>query len=216
MSASDCQNAFSANGALATAVAGCFESLGRPQFNPTSAYSCVSTASIYCQLTTASCDPYATPAATPINGGFESGDLSPWVQKQGYSSPDSFEASVTSERSHSGGRSLKFSFTNVNAASVRWEQDVKLVPGAKYELSYWWYSVNSQASCATIVGMTLPGTSVTLNIPTVNQPTNQWLPGSTTFVAPTSFGKVYIQMGGNKGSAANTMYVDDVELKLVS
>lgn len=109
-----------------------------------------------------------------------------------------------------------FSFTNVDDTSVRWEQDVKLVPGATHELSYWWYSANSQAYTTTNLGMTLPGTSFNLNAVALDGPTDQWMHGSTAFAAPASFGTVYFELSGNIGLAANTIYIDDVDLKPVS
>ena len=215
--ASACRAAFSANGALATAVAGCFESIGRPQFNPTSAYSCVSAASVYCQSTTASCDPLATPTPTPINGGFESGDLSPWIVGQFITSPSTnIDASVTSEQSHSGGKSLKVAFQNLDGASVRWQQAVKLVPGASYELSYWFFSANTQAYSGVDIGLSMPGKSIYINTNTDTGPlANQWNRISTHFVAATSFGTISVGFSANKGPAGNTVYFDDIALNLV-
>jgi hypothetical protein len=93
-------------------VAGCFSNIGRPAFAPQSAYSCVSSAYIYCQSTTASCDPYATPTPVVANGGFEAGaDVGPWIPTV-TSTPGNIVYSVSNGRPHSGANSLKVVFNN--------------------------------------------------------------------------------------------------------
>ncbi len=218
--ASACRSALSANGALATAVAGCFQSIGFPQFIATSAYSCVSAAPIYCHSTTASCDPFATPTPLPVNGGFESGDMSPWVEIVATTGvpASNVDFSVTAEQSHSGGKSLKVNFQNLDGALLRWQQQVKLVPGATYEFSYWAYSLNTVSRTGTGGGVTMPGSSPSVTSYTFQwSAANQWTRASTQFVATASFGTLWFQFSANYATTGggNVVYIDDVALKLV-
>jgi hypothetical protein len=209
--------AYRSGAILATAVAGCFGGLGGSQFNPTSAYSCLSAADVYCHSSTLPCDPSATPTPVPFNGGFESGDLAGWTEDQVLPSDGNVVFSVTSELSHGGGKSFKAEYQNLNGAAVRWTQDVKLVPGAQYELSYWWYSANTDAWTGTTLALTSPGVSIFLNEQTyAGAPANQWIRASQTFVAGASFANVAFGFGANAGPTTNTVYVDDIALEIVA
>ncbi len=217
LQATACSGAYRYNGVIATGVAGCFAGLGGSQFTATSAYSCLLSADVYCHSSTLPCGPSATPTPVPFNGGFESGDLTGWAEEQNIDNNGNVLISVTSELSHGGEKSFKAEFQDLNGASIRWTQDVKLVPSAQYELSYWWYSANTVASTGTSLALTSPGVSIFMNEQTfAGAPANQWNRASQTFVAGASFANVAFSFGANAGLGTNTVYVDDIALDIVA
>ncbi|KAK0742391.1 hypothetical protein B0T21DRAFT_361264 [Apiosordaria backusii] len=199
MTASACRSALSVDGALATAVSGCFASIGRPQFAPQSAYSCISSAPIYCTSTTASCDPFATPSPVIANGGFESGSaIGPWVPSI-TSTPGNVVIDVSNERPYSGSNSFKVVFNNNDGGIVRLTQSsVKLEPGQTYEMSYRWFSTNNVAYAGTSMQVSFPGRE------------------TLTFQAPTSFANVILSWSANRGPSAVTAYLDEVAIVKIS
>ncbi|KAK1829450.1 hypothetical protein QBC39DRAFT_356589 [Podospora conica] len=213
MTASQCRSALSVNGALATEVAGCFVSIGRPQFAPQSAYSCVSAAPIYCTSTTASCDPYATPTPVIINGGFESGDVGPWVPTI-TSAPGNVVGAVSNERPHSGSNSYKVEFKNIDGGLMRLTQAIKIEPGKNYEVSYWWYASNNVAYAGSNIQVSFPGRSfyVSINSDSPSRAPNTWHRESLTFNAPVSFATVMMAFSANRGPSDVVMYLDDASI----
>ncbi|KAK4179429.1 hypothetical protein QBC36DRAFT_232130 [Triangularia setosa] len=195
MTASACRSALSVDGALATAVSSCFLSIGRPQFAPQSAYSCISTAPIYCTPTLASCDPFATPTPVLPNGGFESSELSPWAPSI-TSTPGNVVAAVSNERPYTGSNSLK--------------------PGQTYEMSYRWWSSNNIAYAGTSFQVSFPGRSFYTSVNSDSRAGGTWYRESLTFTAPTSFATVVLSWSANRGPSAVVAYLDDAAIVKIS
>lgn len=152
------------------------------------------------------------------NGGFESGAMSSWVPVQMDTGPaGNAEVSVTNEKAHSGDYSLRLNYNNLAGAYARWVQDVKLVPGATYQVSFWWYSANNQATTSLIVGIEIGGVSTYVTRNTNGSGVSkEWVHQTVNVVvASVSVGQVFIYLGGSKGPGSNTIYVDDVELKML-
>lgn len=213
MTASACSSAFSVNGALATAVAGCFANIGRQQFAPLSAYSCVSAADVYCTSTTASCDPSATPTPVVGNGDFEAGAVGPWVQSI-FSTAGNYVGSVSNEKPHSGRNSFKLEFNNQDGGQLKLTQNIKIFPGKNYEMSYWWYSGSSTTAYTTQLLAQFPGRSIYLNIPfrADSRALNTWYRESLTFTPPASFATLTLSFSANKAESKVVMYFDDVAI----
>jgi len=89
-------------------------------------------------------------------------------------------------------------------------QDLKLQPGVTYQASWWWYSTNSAAATVSRMQFSGGGTSFLKDVGTSSGPTGQWVQATQTFTSGASFGRVYFSVYGNKGSAGNTFYVDDI------
>jgi len=85
---------------------------------------------------TASCDPYATPTLVIANGGFESGEVGPWVPTI-TSAPGNIIGAVSNDRSHSGSNTYNIGFKNLDGGFLRLMQTIKIEPGKNCEMSYW-------------------------------------------------------------------------------
>lgn len=140
--------------------------------------------------------------------------MSGWTPA-GSTDPSVMSAAVSSDISYDGGTySLKSVFANSNGGSFAWYQDVSLEPGASYVASWWWYSTNSAAS--TVSRMQFTGAAAFVkDASTTGGPVGQWVQVTQSFTAGASFGRVRFSVYGNRGSAGNTFYVDDIALTRV-
>lgn len=194
-------------------MAGCFVGIGRPTFAALSAYSCVSSASVYCTATTASCDPSATPTPVIANGDFEAGAVGPWVPTV-TSTPGNVFGSVSNERPHSGRNSFKVEFKNLDGGGIRLAQNIKLNPLKNYEMSYWWFSGDSATSYTTQLLATFPGRSIFIQTPyrADSRTPNTWYRESLTFKPPTPGANLVLSFSANRAAAEVVMYFDDVAI----
>ena len=206
-----CSTGLLAYGQLPSAISGCFENNGQAAFNPTSAYSCVATAPIYCQATTA-CAPAAT--ATPIippydNPGFESGTLGSWTEVAP-ATPGNLVSSISTEQVHSGQYSLKLQYNNVADDFIGWTHKVQFEPGAKYQFSFWYYSLSNLSRGTLSLKVEYPGLSIPLVVQMSTQAPLKWAQQTFTLTPTTSFGTFSVTYAATKGNVGNTMYIDDV------
>lgn len=213
--AAQCKNAFLAGTTVAPSIAPCFTAMGTPaQFTATSVYSCVASASVYCQPATV-CKPSA-PVATNVlgEGGFEDAQLWPQANVGSQMGNDAVIASsVSAERARTGSYALKTVFSNTSGGSRAWAKTVRLNAGATYELSWWFWSENARASTVTRMQFVNPGSSaVVFDTSTYGQPTGQWVRTSKVVTTASSFATVYFSVYGNWGAAANVVYVDDISI----
>ncbi len=216
--ASQCRNAFLAQATVVPEIASCFTAIASPaKFTATAAYSCVANADVYCQSTTlckadATVGAPAGPVATNVlgEGGFEDAQL--WPSQTSTGGDDVISCSVSTDMAHSGTHSLKTVFSNTNGGTRGWAKSVRLTPGATYELSWWFWSTNAQATTVMRSQFTTGGVSTLYDVSTLGQPTGQWVRTSKTFTPLTNSATVYFSIYGNKAAAANLFYVDDISI----
>lgn len=201
---------------LAPEVSSCFSNLDQPAgFNPTSAYSCISSASIYCSATSA-CAPVATsapliPAFT--NPGFESGDFGSWYEIPG-ATPNNLVGTISTENAHNGSYSLKLQFNNLASDYVGFAHRVRFEPGGRYEFSFWYYHL-ALATGTLALRVEFPGTNLPLVIQMNSQGVNRWLQQKFTLVPSTSFGTFSVTYQSTKQTFGDTIYIDDVTMTKV-
>ena len=219
--ASFCQGAIQEMATLMPEATPCFSDQYAATFHPETAYSCL-TSAIVCTSTTASCDPaVATASPTPLvaNAGFETGDMTPYVMRPGYSaSPANVAIAVTDEKAHSGSHSLKIVYKALDQYTVEYAQrGIKLVPGADYQLSWWWWSTTNVAETGMIfrldyVDYQYSAVRVNTWIP-AGQPVGTWVQSSFTYTAQASFSMLTLAFTATKGTGVqNVLYMDDIEL----
>lgn len=207
---------------LPAALSSCFQGYSRPNWTPTSAYSCVATADVYCRATTVCKEDAATPTATAYyqnalvaNGGlpgFEDGKL--WETPFGSNSGETvIQVGVSDLVSHEGQYALKVDFLNVSGGSRGWVKYITLDPGAEYVASWWWWSDNAQANTVSRMQFTGGGgVSFLKDASTMGMPARQWVKAEQRFTAAASFARVFFSVYGNSGNARNTFYVDDISI----
>ncbi|KAM7198270.1 hypothetical protein V8F33_005061 [Rhypophila sp. PSN 637] len=213
--ASQCSYSLSAGSA--TGHASCLTSHRFLAFDANSAYSCLANLpNLYCTTTTASCDPFATPTPALLNGGFESGELSPWVPQVG-AGYTNFDFSVNTERPHSGKYSFKLDYRGGNSVYLYLRHpSATFEPGATYELSYWNWASNTDAYLDPQVLLFTGGQRIGWNTYRRAQRANEWYRQSVTFQAPTSFGRFELQWVIVVSSAPSVMYIDDISIVKVA
>ena len=218
MYATQCRNSFLAQATVAPEIASCLTAIASPaKFTATAIYSCVANANVYCQTTTlckadATIGAPAGPVATNVlgEGGFE--DAQFWPSQTSSGADDVISSSVSTDMAHSGTYSLKTVFSNINGDSRGWTKNVRVTPGARYELSWWFWSENAQASTVMRTQFTNGAASFVYDVATLGQPTGQWVRTSKTFTPMATSATVYFLIYGNKQAAANRFYVDDISL----
>ncbi|KAJ4292884.1 hypothetical protein N0V88_005544 [Collariella sp. IMI 366227] len=214
-----CRDAFKAGVTVVPAIAACFTA---PRFNGPAAYSCVAAASdVFCQVATVCKEDVGLPtgpgAPRPTNvlgevqGGFEDGELWP-AWGSGNAAPADLKVEVSSERVHGGGQALKVQFANTVSANSYFMKSVSLDPGGVYEVSWWWWSENNVAATWSEVYISGGGLSLSFTGKTYQRAPQQWQQQSATFTAVASFADVRFVLYGNDKSAANTIYLDDVQI----
>jgi hypothetical protein len=176
----------------------------------------------------ASCDPAAATATpTPLvpNGGFETGDMTPYILRPEYSAGQSSAnavIAVTDEKAHSGTHSLKFVYNALDYHnSLYTQRGIKLEPGATYRLSWWWWSTSNLSQTGMI--FRLDYTDIQSDALRANtwlpagQPVGTWVQSSFTFNAQASFSMLTFALTADKGTGVkNVLYVDDVELTRIA
>lgn len=210
------------DGIPVTQAAPCFAGYGAnlDSFDATSAFSCISSASIYCQ-STSSCAPAATASAAPIvipeftNNGFEHGSLENWKVAPA-ATPENLISSISSDVAHSGQYSLKIQFNNLASENIAISHRVRFEPGARYKYSFWYYSAITNQSPGTLgLKAEYPGSGLMLVIGTSNVAVGRWIQQTFTITPTASFGSVVITYAGTKGTVGNVFYIDDVSVTKV-
>ncbi|KAK4180190.1 WSC domain-containing protein [Triangularia setosa] len=213
--ASQCLGAFVVAATTPPAIADCFTDIKNRNFVGSSAYSCVASASVYCQATSvcvSSANPSA-PASQPTNilgdyGGFENGVL--WTPST--ASGNAISVEVSSEIVRSGNFALKAVFDNSNGSSRNYVKTVSLLPGRTYEASWWWWSEKAGTHTVSRMMFNGGGTTFVKDAGTQAGPAGQWVKATHQFTAGASVGSVIFSVYGNKGADSNTFYVDDISI----
>ncbi|KAM7188068.1 hypothetical protein V8F20_010723 [Naviculisporaceae sp. PSN 640] len=220
--AASCRGAFRSSNYYVAAVTSCFTGFALPQFDPVSAYGCVEKApGAFCP-TTAACVSSTAPMNLVVNGDFESGVLAPWTL---WSASPAIEVYmkgtiVSGEVSphFTGGWLFKWTYNNGGGASRYWKytSGLKLEPGARYEVSYWWYvSTTGQCNVETSAAVQGGGLNVFLKTSHLGLSAGSWTKSSQQFVAVAWFADLVIGLGSIAGGAGCTIYIDDVTVKKV-
>ncbi|KAM7199741.1 hypothetical protein V8F20_005611 [Naviculisporaceae sp. PSN 640] len=201
------------NSQLPPEVAGCFQSMGKPEFAPTSAWSCIASAPIYCSSTTV-CPPSSTSTSSPIipafDGSFEKAASGDWSQLTAPANPGSFGISFSTEEARTGSYSLKIQSNNANVDTTTWGHRVKFEPGRSYEFAFWYYSTtNAQTGTLGLKG-SWPGAGTTLVMNPRSLTVNTWKQQRFALTPSTSFGTVSIVYTSTQGTGPNVIYIDDV------
>ncbi|KAM7212365.1 WSC domain containing protein [Rhypophila decipiens] len=220
--ASSCLTAFMSANAVHPSIVPCFSNLAYPTFSPQRAYTCVSDAgsAVYCPSTT-KCIPTTGPLQTNLipNGNFNSGAniFDPWVLTYSSGSEPMISSSITSGTTRSGIFSLKIYYNNQDPGGERqWAQDINgLVPGAQYELSYYWYQNFGQTRMSSYIRFLGPGgvSVVAKEFSHFNTGAGVWTKVTETFVPGASFGRVVFGVRAVRGGGPGTLWIDDVFVK---
>ncbi|KAM7210759.1 WSC domain containing protein [Rhypophila decipiens] len=212
MSAGSCSGSLAQG--TATGFQSCLTSYQIPnRFTASNAYACLTNLpNMYCTMTTTSCDPFATLTPAVPNGDFESGNLGPWTVQMGDAYPN-LAVSVSDEKPHTGRYSFKFDYKgNGGVWMYLRHADVKLQPGATYELSYWNWASNTDAYLDPSVMMMAGGARFGFNSYRPAKRANEWYRQAVTFVAPTSYARLDLQFLVVVGAVPALSYVDDIAI----
>ncbi|KAL2197483.1 hypothetical protein P885DRAFT_77166 [Corynascus similis CBS 632.67] len=145
----------------------------------------------------------STPLIPPYdNPSFETGTLGSWTEIPP-KTPNNLIGSITTEQSYSGQHSLKLQYNNLADDFIGWEHRVRFEPGARYEFSFWYYSLSNQSRGTLFLKVEYPGTSLPLVVQMANQGTGEVDPAEVYAHAGDFFwyrlGYVYSYEGECKG-----------------
>ena len=142
-----------------------------------------------------------------------------WTLASTSGTDQTIAVSISDEVVHGGNLALRVAFANDNGASRQWVRDMGgLVPGATYEVSWWWYSANGLVYTTSRMQWSAGGQSGLFDATTNGGPTGEWVRFSRTFSSNTSFVRLLFSVYGNRRAGdreegVNVFYVDDVEIR---
>lgn len=143
------------------------------------------------------------------NPSFESGTLGSWTEVPP-ATPGNLVGSISTEQAHSGQYSLKMQFNNLADDFIAWQHKVRFEPGARYEFSFWYYSLSNQSRGTLSLKVEYPGTSLPLVIQMSAQGPGKWVQQKFSLTPSTSFGTFSVTYLSTKGTVGNSIYIDDV------